>query len=234
MKTRWLLLLSTFISCIACAEFNEATVTKADKKLFIELTLKKQFGSLGPKPQLTRWEEPVGIQLLGNPSAEDKATVAQVCNEINTLLGKELYTVIEGYAGIRVHFIDLNEFSDILPDSKKSLWAVFKVIPAAETGIFSSTILIADQLKSRETRDGSIRAMLTRSLGLLGTSKRFEQSPFSPTYKRFSTTYSPIDEKMIRLLYSEMFLSGMEYPNVRKALESIGRIDDEPNPAEDP
>lgn len=79
--------------------------------------------------------------------------------------------------------------------------------------IYDATILISSIGINQPERSHLIREELTQSLGLLRDSYQYEDSIFFQLWTT-TTSYSALDEALIRMLYSPKIQTGMTRPAV--------------------
>ena len=173
---------------------------------FYEVALGSEWGS--GNEVVRRWNQDLRIQVFGNPTPEDSATLRTVANELNELLqGQVQLQFVERDPNVEIFFAPESQFqqldSNYRPRNLGFFWTRWNY-----SGINSARILISTTGVTQTERSHLIREELTQSLGLMRDSYRYPDSMFYQGWTEV-TRYSDIDRAIIQLLYQDGIRPGM-------------------------
>lgn len=190
---------------------------------FAEIAFGAEFG--GANARLRKWRQSIRIKTHGDPTAEDEATLTEVVEELDDLIGViQLELTDDDDGDIDIHFAPESEFSDILSDYIPTNYGFFWVWWNASSEIVRSVILITTEQVTQQERSHLIREELTQSLGLMRDSPRFSGSIFQQAWTA-TTEYAPIDRILIEMLYREELTPGMTRDAALSVLSDLPRLD---------
>ena len=202
-------------------KYSEITYTEELVNNFIEVTTANNKNNT-----IRRWEKEMRVAAYGTPTEEDKVTIQNVASEINLLLNDGKITVVNKNENpnVEIHFISIDEFEIVEPDSDKYkngqmfLWSKNgNVKNKYGNEINSSTILIAQNRTDQSERNYLIRKMITQSLGLPYESWGNEGSIFYAGNKQ-KEQYSDTDKQLVKMLYYQEIKPGMDKAEIKNKL----------------
>lgn len=213
----------------AGAQPVELVGTADEISYFLEIALGSEFGpdSAINSAVIRKWQSPVIIRVQGAPTAEDLETLGAVIAEINAELAAipgltpEMVSLIwddnHPSPNLSISFLPEAEFSQVEPNYRPGNLGFFWTYPNAQGVIQRATVLISTSGVTQQERSHLIREELTQSLGLMNDSWRDQASIFYQGWTD-STTYTELDRKLIRWLYSPRLQPGMGMATVRQVL----------------
>ncbi len=174
---------------------------------FLEIALGAEYGD--DSPIIHKWKTDLAIEVLGDPTAEDRHTLNQVISELNELIGSRKLGLAQEKSNVAIHFVPVARFSAIEPDYVAGNYGFFSVWVRRWNAIYKANILIAsDSVISQEERSHLIREELTQTLGLFNDSHNYPDSLFYEPWTDL-TEYADIDREIIKLLYRDAVDVGM-------------------------
>lgn len=175
---------------------------------FQEIAFGFEYGSASEI--IRKWGENPRIQILGVPTAEDRAVLQGVVSELNLLMEEAQVELVDADPTVEVHFGPISTFPTILPSYVSGNWGYFSVWFDGGARIYRAVVLLASDVANQEQRNHLIREEVTQMLGLAKDSNRYSSSIF---YSPWTTTqsYDPLDEALIEMLYRPQLLTGLEY-----------------------
>ena len=184
---------------------------------FLKLTTSKSY------PEITRWEGAMIIGVFGSPSIEDEEMIHQVAVEINELIGPNKILRIQDQANVEICFVSFEEMKKLRTDPDDLSWVSINYWRNEDGSLARVRILISDRLLSRDTRDGTIRSLITAALGFRKSLDRPGSFVFTKFIGDMASSYSESDKEMIKLLYHDQLISGMERGFLRKRIKELKR-----------
>lgn len=171
-------------------------------------------------PVLHRWQQDLRIQVHGQPTETDMATLLQVTQELDSLIPHLTLEITRVDPNVDVYFVPESSFSSVDPQYVPVNLGFFRVWWDSHEVINRARILISTQGLNQTERSHLIREELTQTMGLFMDSWRYQDSIF---YQGWTSTveYSPLDREIIRLLYSPNLETGM----VRTQLQAVFTAD---------
>jgi hypothetical protein len=131
----------------------------------------------------------------------------QVIGELKSLTGLDIRQVKTSH-NMAIYFIPENRFSSVLPQYRPINYGFFWTWINAEYEIIKAVILISSTRINQRERAHLIREELTQSLGLMNDSSKYINSMFQSAWTH-TTSYSPMDVTLIKLLYRPDIQPGM-------------------------
>ncbi len=212
------LLLPVTVLLNGCGSVPVAQVqTQEEIDYFLEIAFGTEYGE--SEARILKWNADVHIQVFGDPTPEDLASLSEVIFELNNLIqGLEL-TIVPQDPNITIHFLPEDHFkeaeSNYVPVNFGFFWTYWH---NENLELYSANILIASDQISQLERSHLIREELTQSLGLMNDSDKYDKSIFFTGWTE-TQKYSELDQKVIRTLYSPDVKSGMTIQDVMKRLQ---------------
>ena len=192
----------------------------AELAYFAEIAFGAEYGG-SASPVLHRWTTNPSIHLNGTPSTSDRATLAQVMDEINALAGGIRLQTTVGAGDIEIYFVPQADFPlyepTYVPGNVGFVWLTWN----QSQRITRARIMVSSNL-SQSNRDHVIREELTQALGLLRDSDRYPTSIFYGPPSS-ATTYAPIDRAVIEMLHRPEIAPGMSSAQAVAVLENLRR-----------
>ncbi|HEU0022675.1 MAG TPA: DUF2927 domain-containing protein [Dehalococcoidia bacterium] len=179
-----------------------------------EIGFGSEYGS--SPPVLHRWQEDLRIQVHGQPTEIDLASLLQVTRELNALIPGLTLAISDEVPNVDIHFLPESSFTSVEPQYVPVNLGFFRVWWDGQGVIKRGRILISTQGINQAERSHLIREELTQTMGLFMDSWQYEDSVF---YQGWTTTveYSTLDREIIRLLYSPQLETGMVRTQLRSA-----------------
>lgn len=231
----FILLLFLFLGFTSCTV--EETIAPTDSELeltafnqevvgyFKEVALGFEFGNAS---RITRkWgNNDMKIFVGGSPTVELENELNKIVTEINILTtdGFTAEVVTDSSASnFYVFFGSGDEYAAIFPAQKsnaESNWGLFSVFWNGNNNLIRGYMYV-DIFRANATEQKHLlREELTQSLGLARDSGKYRDSIFQQNWTT-TTSYSPIDKELIRLLYHPQITSGFTAQQVEVILRNI-------------
>jgi hypothetical protein len=185
---------------------------------FMTVALGVEFGT--SEATIKKWTRNLQIEVSGEPTKEDRATIDQVVAELNALQDQVRLELVDGLANVKMIFAPEAEFSKLDPNYQPTNYGFFWVNWDSKGEIYRARILISTDKVGQEERSHLIREELTQSLGLMRDSIKYPDSIFYANRSQ-TTEYADIDERLIKLLYSAAIEPEMTEAEVRQVLEGL-------------
>lgn len=186
---------------------------------FLEIALGAEFGK-GSKV-IRKWQGNVRVQVFGNPTNQDMATLNSVIAEINELAGGAVQLEpTKSNPHIKIHFVPEARFPQIEPNYQPGNSGYFWARWNEQNAITSATILIDTEKVTQAERSHLIREELTQAMGLMSDSWKYPDSIF---YQGWTATgaYSKLDRAIISILYNPKIKSGMGKKELERVLKNF-------------
>ena len=198
----------------------ESGFTAAQMKYFMEVAMGSEYGQEA-NPRLRKWEGEVRIQVFGQPTQADLATVQSVISEVNALVNGQIrLQLVDRNPNIRIHFAPESQFSRIEPAYVPVNYGFFVTNWNGQGVINRATVLINSTSITQKERSHLIREELTQSLGLMRDSFSYAESMFYQPWTDV-TQFAPIDRAVIQMLYHPSLRSGMTKAQVSSVLNTL-------------
>jgi hypothetical protein len=188
---------------------------------FIEVALGSEFGR-GPGV-VRKWQGPIRIQVHGSPTAEDRAALQAVMEELNQLTEGIELQLTDSDPSMEIFFVPEAEFARHEPRYQPVNLGFFWANWGADHQIVSARVLISTTGVTQQERAHLIREEVTQSLGLMQDSRRHRDSIFFQGWTDV-VNYTEIDRAIIQLLYRPEIRAGMNASQVRAALRTRAAV----------
>lgn len=190
--------------------------TTEEIEYFLEIALGTEFGT--SEPLIRKWEEPIYIEIFGEPTPADLPTLDHIISELNLLLDGAIHLgVVNSGGNFKIYFGPETTFSDYLDTYQPVNYGFFWVWWNNNV-INYAVMLIASEGITQQERSHLIREELTQSLGLMQDSWLYTESIFYQSWTD-TTEYLPIDRAIIKMLYSPQIKPGMNRKDVLRVFE---------------
>jgi hypothetical protein len=193
---------------------------------FQEIALGFEFGSA---TEVTRkWQSEMKIFIGGTPDTELSNELQSIITEINTLAtdGFEITITPDSLASnCYIFFGSASEFVSRYQPASSSVgnnWGLFFVFFDGGNRLYRALIFIDIHRANESEQMHLLREELTQSLGLAKDSPRYSESIFQQSWTT-TTSYSPIDRDLIRLLYHPGMFTGLTRETSHEVLTQLVR-----------
>lgn len=175
-------------------------VSKEDITYFDEIALGQEFGVDSPS-RVRKWVDPtISINVVGSRTQNDDICLNSVISDFNALSSESKMQIDQGSDDITVNFAPENTFESLEPNYQPINYGYFWVNYNNDGSIKHANVLISTTNITQAERCHLIREELTQSTGLMKDSHSYASSMFYDDWTTTST-YSVIDEQLIRILY---------------------------------
>jgi hypothetical protein len=192
-----------------------AQYSDEDVSYFQEIAFGSEYGS--KEKVVKKWTTPMRIKVFGSPTTEDMATLKEVISELNALIHGTHIEITQGQYNMAVHFAPEEEFKTILPSYIPTNYGFFWVW-YNRYEFNKGVMLITTTHISQKERNHIIREETTQSLGLMNDSLRYDDSIFQSQWTDV-TEFSPIDRRLIQMLYDPRIKPGMRIEEATRILK---------------
>jgi len=190
---------------------------------FEEIAFGSEFGS--SNQNLRKWQTDVKIFVTGDVPNHLALELTRIIEELNHLQQEiKIYRVnTKEQANYVMYLGDAKGYEQIEPHAKsktKDNWGLFWVYWNNQNAIYKASMYVDIQrTKSTQAQKHLLREELTQSLGLMNDSYRFKDSIF---FQKWTTTteFSPIDKRLVQLLYHPNVKIGMNKSEFRQMAQS--------------
>ncbi|HCX64701.1 MAG TPA: hypothetical protein DHN33_05780 [Eubacteriaceae bacterium] len=159
------------------------------------------------------------IKIGGNPTQEDLETVDEVVSELNDIISTIELSVVEENENINMYFVPQGDFREYISGAVLGNWAYFRYYTKDRWEIDKAIITIGTFGSNQEDRDHHIREELTQALGMGKDSPKYKDSIFYESEgQSLNLDYSPLDKKVIEILYRKDIALGMDEEEVLKVI----------------
>lgn len=162
---------------------------------------------------IRKWLTDPRIQVFGQPTPQDLEALQKVVDDINSTQSSITLTIVEERPNIKLYFVPLQDFSLYVDDPTPNNWGLF-YFWWNNYAINRATLLISSDKPTQTAREHLIREELTQSLGLVRDSYQYPDSIFYAEWTT-TTTFTPIDEQLLRMLYDDRIQPGMTQEQVQ-------------------
>lgn len=185
----------------------------ASTEYFLELAFSAEYGGDGI---LCRWEAPISIEVHGNPTREDLATLQALLDDFPQVPGLPPVRRVAGGGNVQLFFVPLEGLGNVVPGYVPGNWGFFYTL--YDKGVIHSAwVGIATDVTDQAQRNHLILEEMTQMLGLFSDSNRYEDSIFYGPWTQ-TQQLSSLDWEVLRLLYSARLKPGMTRSEARAAL----------------
>lgn len=192
---------------------------------FLEVAMGAEFNS--GAEIVRKWESDLRIRVNGNPTAADLQTLRSIVDEINGMNLSIRMQIVDQNPNVEMYFVPEQQFSRYEPNYRPVNMG-YAWVRWNNYRISSASILISTTGVNQQERSHLIREELTQALGLLQDSYRYPDSIFYQGWTD-TTAYTPLDRRVIQLLYSSMIQPGMSRAQVNAALNNGSTVADTAN-----
>lgn len=192
---------------------------------FKEVALGFEFGDAS---KITRkWgSNNMKIFVGGSPTPALRAELTKIISEINTLATDKFQIDIvtdSSSSNFYVYFGSGENYAKIFPSQKQYIsnnWGLFSVLWNGNNNITGGYMYVDIFRPDATAQRHLLREELTQSLGLARDSPKYEESIFQQNWTT-TTSYTPIDKELIRLLYHPKVVSGLTASQAEIILTTI-------------
>lgn len=196
----------------------------AEKEYFEEIALKSEYIKI-KNPKIVKWTQDVCVFVSGQQSDILTKELQKIIKELNLLISPIEICEVQSKEASKLHiFLGLGtEFSASIETLAKpytqSNLGLFFIYPNAKCEISKANMYVdIFRAKSLRLQKHLLREELTQALGLLNDSMKYPESIFFKG-KSFTTQYSLIDKKVIKMLYHPKVKAGMSWREVSQVLD---------------
>lgn len=171
-----------------------------------------------------RWETPIRVELMGNPSEEDYNAV----NDLLILLTEHVpwldIAFLEGEGNesgnMQIHFVAKDKIKGVIPDVQPEDDSYYYLSWNNKAQLTKAQIALTTDTLSQGERDHIVKEYIVHCLGLPGY---VPDRPDSILYKQESKTQilSEVDYSLIMMHYSEVTHAGQAKKDALKALKNV-------------
>ncbi|MGH7571117.1 MAG: DUF2927 domain-containing protein [Gemmatimonadota bacterium] len=216
------LLLGCAVASLGCEDISGSTTLDApdpitgdytfnEIDIFLDLFFTDRDDGGAGQQALTKWLSSILLVPSDQVTAEDTATIREVTDNINCAAGRELIRVAEGSGNLSFDFVPASTLGAAAGHTDLS-WNSFH-------RIVSGRIRIAEELPTL-LKQATIRHELMHSLGPLG----HVQFGLSALKQGAGiTSFSPLDEALIEMLYTPGIQPGMSRDEAFDVLRVLAR-----------
>ncbi len=189
-----------------------------DLPYFLEIALGSEYG-VGSFT-VKKWTTDIRIEVSGQPTLADMLALQSVIRELNELVhpGIQL-SIVPDHGNLQMYFIPHSQFYQFEPPGIIFYGGFFRSWWNYAGEIYRSRVVIGSDRVDQIHRTHLIREELTQALGLMNDSMKYKDSIF---YQGAShvVEYSPLDQRVIRWLYSDVIQPGMTRHQIRKVFNN--------------
>ena len=155
------------------------------------------------------------MKIYGYPGKDDLKTVNQVIDDLKSLTRLDIQ-LVDSEENIYLSFLPEKNFKGILKQYRPVNYGFFWTWWKPDYYIYQAVILISTTKINQVEREHLIREELTQALGLMKDSARYQESIFQASWTR-TTTFTPLDKAVIKILYDPRITPGMTREMVTNA-----------------
>jgi hypothetical protein len=183
----------------------------------LDVALGSEYGNA--EPVIRKWQSEIRIQVRGNPTPDDEHTLNQVIQELSNLTGLP-FRLDEANPNITFYFVPEAEFSSYEPKYVPVNMGFAWVGWSHDNVMQSARILITTEGITQIERNHLIREELTQVVsGCMKDSNRYPDSIFYQPWTH-TTTFSQLDQDVIRLMYQPEVTPGMNQEQLLDVLSA--------------
>ena len=213
-------LLACFLSSMAPAAAQQIPcpeLTPAEYQRFVDITLEDE-DNRDARNFVIRWEDEINVEILGTPSAEDRANLQTVIDDISALVPAITFAGDDKATNFFVHYVPIESYGDII-----SSWGVAPGDLSTACGTFyywrrgSEIVEVQVLLPTNALANGCgtdssyllslAREEITQALGFPNDVPGERESIFDHVGDPLQ--YSPTDRRLIQALYCDDVHAGM-------------------------
>lgn len=194
------------------------TYTQKEVDYFTEIAIGSEYGG---SPYIKKWATDIRIRVGGNPTNEDLNTLSKVAEEVNEIIPTLQLSIVNKNENIAIYFVPQGDFRKYIPGAVLGNWAYFRYYTNDKNEINKAIITIGTFGSSQKDRDHHIREEITQALGMGNDSPKYKDSIFHENKAQsLNVAYSELDKKVIKLLYRQDILAGMDKIEVLETLKN--------------
>jgi len=171
---------------------------------------------------IRKWRGDLNIRIEGDPTAEDLQQVKAAVDLLNQLQNEVMLSVGYFETSLVIHFAPESTFKKLdgryTGNNPGFFWVGW-----VEDELYLGTILIDSEGVSQAERNTLIIEELTQSLGLMNDSNRYADSVFNDEKIVPGMSLSPLDQKLVTMLYRPELTPGMTMDEAMEILINLKR-----------
>lgn len=194
----------------ACGDFDPLApyrYSDVEVDYFLEIALGFEFGDAARV--VRKWGHDVDFRVQGSLTQADRATLDDVVADVNGLTSTWDLVEVDGAPSVEVYFAPEDSFPSLLPSYTPGNIGYFTVWWGGDQHLIRAVVLIASDVP-QTVRDHLIREEMTQMLGMGNDSRRYPDSIFQQAFSTV-TSFAPIDEAVIEILYRPEIGVGLEW-----------------------
>lgn len=224
--TFFIILISAFflISCSETSSKNEK-FSEEGKEYFIEIALGSEFNTTN-KVIMKRYTD-IKIYVEGEKPNYLMEELKLIIDELNALIRFIKLELVEykSNSNFVIFFGSGKDYAEKIESNAKKYiddnWALFFVNINSSFDIIGGSMYVdIYKTQSEKTQKHLLREELTQSIGLMNDSDKYKDSIFYDAWTE-TNYYTEIDKEIIKILYSDNIISGMNEEQLRKALQKM-------------
>ncbi len=160
----------------------------------------------GAKP-ITKWTKDVRIQVHGELTDSDRATLNDLLTFYNQIDGMPRLDLVESQPNVNLYFVPSKEMKQYIQDYVQGNLGFFEVFWNGGFEIYAATITISSDRTGLLDRNHLIWEELSQCLGLMNDSYQYQNSIFQQDYSVVQHP-SALDFALMRMLYNPVVSAG--------------------------
>ena len=185
---------------------------------YLEIAIGSEYGS---PTVVKKWTQPLRIEVGGDPTEEDSASLNRVVRDLNELTDESpQLTLVEERGNVEVLFVPVDSMSNYNENYQPGNLGYFYIWWNGQYQIQRAQVLIGSERTTQVQRSHLIREELTQSLGLMNDSPQYDLSIFQIDYSEVRS-FTDLDQTVIRMHYRAEVRPGMDREVAKSVLESI-------------
>ncbi len=205
-------------AAVPLASQRTASLKHIDDEInyFMEIVLGSEYG-MGDFT-IKKWRTDIRVEVSGHPTLQDLSALKQVITDLNEVVQPEIHIALtRGHGNVKLMFIPHSEFYQYEPPGIIFYGGFFRTWWHPTGEIYKGCVVIGSDHIDQKHRSHLIREELTQTLGLMNDSMKFEDSIFYQGNSDVSS-YSSLDKRVIKRLYSSEIHAGMNTYQIRELL----------------
>ena len=171
--------------------------------------------------KIRRWAKPIVIQVVGDATEEDLATINKFIDQLNLRvngLPKVSLATAKQKANLTIYFDKLDNLPSLLESYVPGNWGYFAYWNDSGNRMTKAVVLISTDVTDQAARN---HLLMEEIVGLLGLANDIDTHEDSIIYQPWTTTQqlSELDWELLDLLYDSRLKPGMTVKQARKALD---------------
>lgn len=176
--------------------------------------------------RIRRWAEDINVRIEGDPTEEDLLAIKKTLEEINGL---------QNAVKLSIGYFDSNLVIRFAPESTFKSWhgnyqpnnLGYFWVRWVDEEIYSANVLIDTSQTTQQDRNGLIIEEITQAMGLMNVSSRYGNSIFNDDAETYQAELSPLDKKLIEILYRPDITPSMPPEEALSILSRIVNAEDQ-------